>query len=94
MKEMEEIKQFTKSTERKLEEPEMALLKISRKKHVNYIENSMLLLELLKNHIYSLEKVLMGKDSIMGFLLKQKSEPDISSVNDTAEKTITNLLKQ
>lgn len=36
----------------------------------------------------------MGKDSIMGFLLKQKNEPDISSVNDTAEKTITNLLKQ
>lgn len=32
MKEMEEIKQFTKSTERKFEEPEMAILNISRKK--------------------------------------------------------------
>ena len=29
---MEEIKQFTKSTERKFEEPEMAILNISRKK--------------------------------------------------------------
>ena len=32
MKEMEEIKQFTKSTERKFEESEMAILNISRKK--------------------------------------------------------------
>ena len=46
LKEMEEIKLFTKSTERKFEELEMALQNISGENNVNYSsnENSLLLL--------------------------------------------------
>ena len=43
MRQMEEIKQFTKSSEQKFEELEMALSNISEKNRVNYIENSQLL---------------------------------------------------
>ena len=83
---MEEIKRFTKSTERKFEELEMALQNISGKNNANYNnnENSPLLLEILKNRISSLEKHL-EKDAIINFLLKQKSETNsnLSSVNKT-----------
>ena len=50
---MKELKRFTKSTERKFEELEMALQNISGKKNANYNnnENSPLLLEILKNRI-------------------------------------------
>ena len=56
MNEMEEIKPFTKTNERKFEELEMALLNISRKNHVSYNNNEKypLLLEILKNRICSL----------------------------------------
>ena len=87
MKEMEEIKRFTKSTERKFEEFEMALKNISEKDNANYNnnENSPLLLEILKNRISNLEKELIEKDAIINFLLKQKSETNnnTSSVNKT-----------
>ena len=49
---MEEIKRFTKSTERKFKELEMALQNISGKNNVNYNnQNSPLLLEILMNRI-------------------------------------------
>ena len=70
MKTMKEIKQFRKSTERKFDELEMALLNISRKNNVNYNENSSLLLKLLKNLISSLEKELIEKDVIISFLMQ------------------------
>ena len=86
---MEEIKRFTKPTERKFEELEMALQNISGKNNVNYSnnENSPLLLEILKNRISSLEKELIEKDAIINFLLKQKSE----TINSTSlvNKTVT-----
>ena len=86
LKEMEEIKRFTKSTERKFEELEMTLQNTFRKNNANYNnnENSPLLLEILKNRISNLEK-LIEKDAIINFLLKQKSETNnnTSSVNKT-----------
>ena len=49
---MEDIKRFTKSTERKFKELEMALQNISGKNNVNYNnQNSPLLLEILMNRI-------------------------------------------
>ena len=89
MRQMEEIKQFPKSSEQKFGELEMALSNISEKNRVNYIENSQLLLELLKNRISSLEKVLIEKDANISYFLKQKNVPDIRTVNYTAEKTVT-----
>ena len=84
---MEEIKRFTKSTERKFEELEMALQNISGKNNGNYNnnENSTLLLEILKNRISNSEKELIEKDAIINFLLKQKSQTNdnTSSVNKT-----------
>ena len=94
MRQMEEIKQFTKSSEQKFEELEIALSNISEKNHVNYIENSQLLLELLKNRISSLEKVLIEKDANISYFLKQKNVPDIRTVNYTAEKTVTETCKK
>ena len=82
---MKEIKRFTKSTERKFEELEMALQNISGKNNENYNnnDNSAILLEILKNHISSLEKELIGEDATINFTLKQKSETNnnTSSVN-------------
>ena len=74
LKEMEEIKRFTKSTKRKFEDHETALRNISEKNNVNYNnnENSPLLLEILKNRISNFEKELTEKDAIINFLLKQK----------------------
>ena len=73
---MEEIKLFTKSTERKFEELEMALQNISGENNVNYSsnENSPLILKILKNRISNLEKELIEKDAIINFLLKHKNE--------------------
>ena len=58
---MEEIKRFTKSTEWKSKELEMALQNVSGKSNANYNnnENSPLLWEILKNHISNLEKELV-----------------------------------
>ena len=82
---MKEIKRFTKSTERKFEELEMALQNISGKNNENYNnnDNSAILLEILKNRISSLEKELIGECATINFTLKQKSETnnDTSSVN-------------
>ena len=87
LKKMEEIKQFTKLTEQKFEEFEMALQNISGNNNANYDNNgnSPLLLEILKNRISNLEKELIEKDVIINFLLKQKSETNnnTSSVNKT-----------
>ena len=84
---MEEIKRFTKSTEQKFEELEMASQNISGKNNANYSnnENSPLLLEILKNHISSPEKELIEKDAIINFLLNQNNETNnnTSSVNKT-----------
>ena len=83
---MEEIKRFTKLTERKFEELEMALQNISGKNNVIYSddENSVLLLEILKNRISNLEEELKEKDAIIN-ILKQKNETNnnTSSVNKT-----------
>ena len=88
LKEIDEIKRFTKSTERKFEELEMTLQNISGKNNVNQNnnENSPLLLDILKNRISSLEKELTEKDTVINFLLKQKNETNNStnSVNKTA----------
>ena len=88
MTEMKETKRFTKSIEQQFEELEMALLNISGKNNVNYNnnENSPLLLEVLKNRIYSLEKELIEKDAIINFILKQKNETyyNTSSVKKAA----------
>ena len=87
MKEMEEIKQFIISTERKSEELETALLNISVKYNVSYNNNEKcsLLSEILKNHISSLEKELTEKYEIINFLLEHKNETNnnASSVNKT-----------
>ena len=83
---MEEIKRFTKSTERKFEELEMALQNISGEKcNYNNNENSLQLLEILKNLISNLEKELIGKDAIINFPLKPENETsnNTSSVNKT-----------
>ena len=84
LKEMKEIKQFTKSTERKFEELEMAHQNISGRNNVIYSdnENSVLLLEILKNCISNLEEELIEKDAIIN-ILKQKNETNnnTSSVN-------------
>ena len=81
---MKEIKQFTKSTERKFEELEMAHQNISGRNNVIYSdnENSVLLLEILKNCISNLEEELIEKDAIIN-ILKQKNETNnnTSSVN-------------
>ena len=86
---MEEIKQFTKLTERKFEELETALLNISGKNNVNYNnnENFLLVLKVLKNLISNLEKQLIEKDVIINFLLKQKNKTN----NNTSlvNKTVT-----
>ena len=72
----------------------MALLNISGKSNVSDNENSPILLELLKNCISSLEKELIEEDAIISFLLKQESEPDVSSVNDASEKTVTETIEK
>ena len=89
---MEEIKRFTKSTEQKFEELEMALQNISGKNNVNYSnnENSSLLLEILKNHISSLEKELIEKDAIIIFL-KHKNETNNNT--SSVKKQLLKIMK-
>ena len=87
LKEMEEIKRFTKSIERKFEKLEMALQNISGKSNGNYSnnDNSLLLLEVLKKSHIQFRKRTDGKRCNQKFLLKQKSETNnnTSSVNKT-----------
>ena len=52
----------------------------------NNNENSLLLLEILKNRISNLERGLIEKDAFINFLLKQKSETNDTS---SAKQTVT-----
>ena len=61
MKELEAIKDFTKLVERKFEELEKAGL--SEPKVSNCNESSSLTVELLKNRVSTLEKLLFEKDA-------------------------------
>ena len=65
MKVLETIKGFTKSVERKFEELERAIIGLSEPKVSNYNESSSLTVELLKNRVSTLEKLLIEKDAIV-----------------------------
>ena len=74
MKELQAIKDFTKSVERKFAELEKAIKDLSEPKVSNCTESSSLTVELLKNRASTLEKLLIEKDAIINFLLKQNKE--------------------
>ena len=57
MKELEAIKDFTKSFERKFQEPEKAIICLSEPKISNCNESSPLTVELLKNKVSTLENL-------------------------------------
>ena len=80
IKELEAIKNFTKSIESKFEELEKAMIGLLEPKASNCNESSSLTVELLKNRVSTLEKLLIGKDAIKNFLLKQNKENDESSL--------------
>ena len=61
MKELEAIKDFTKSVERKFEELEKAIIGLSETKVSNCNESSSLTIELLKNRVSTLEKLLIER---------------------------------
>ena len=73
MKELEAIKGFLKSVERKFEELEKAIIGLSERKVSNYNESSSLTVELIKNRISTLKKLLLEKDTIINFLVKQNN---------------------
>ena len=79
MKELEAIKDFTKSVERKFEELEKAIIGLSEPKVSNCNGSSSLTVELLKNRVSTLEKLLISKEAILNFLLKQNKENHESS---------------
>ena len=74
MKELQAIKDFTKSVERKFEELEKAIKDLSETKVSNCTESSSLTVELLKNRVSTLGKLLIEKDAIINFQLKQNKE--------------------
>ena len=74
MKELETIKDFTKSVERKFEDLEKAIIGLSEPKISNRSESSSLTVELLKNRVSTFEKLLIQKDAIINFPLKQNKE--------------------
>ena len=74
MNELEAIKDFTKSVERKFEELEKAVVGLSEPKVSNYNESSSLTVENLKNRVSTLEMLKIEKDAIINFLLKQNKE--------------------
>ena len=74
MKELQAIKDFTKSVERKFAELEKAIKDLSEPKVSNCTESSSLTVELLKNRVSTVEKLLIEKDAIINFLLKQNKE--------------------
>ena len=82
MKELETIKDFAKSVERKFEELEKAVTGLSERKISNCNESSSLTVELLKNRVSTLEKLLIEKDAIINFLLKQNKENHESSLTE------------
>ena len=71
---LETIKDFTESVERKFEELEKAIIGLSERKVSNCNESSSLTVELLKNRVSTLEKLLLEKDAIVNFLLKQNKK--------------------
>ena len=79
MKELEAIKDFTKSVERKFEELEKAIIGLSEPKVSNCNGSSSLTVELLKIRVPTLEKLLIKKEAIVNFLLKQNKENHESS---------------
>ena len=83
MKELETIKDFTKSVERKFEELEKAVIGLLEWKISNCNESSSLTVELLKNQGSTLEKLLIEKDAIINFLLKQNKENHENSLTET-----------
>ena len=78
-KELEAIKDFAKSVERKFEELEKAIIGLSEPKVSNCNGSSSLTVELLKNRVSTLEKLLISKEAILNFLLKQNKENHESS---------------
>ena len=74
MKELQAIKDFTKSVERKFAELEKAIKDLSEPKVSNCTESSSLTVELLKNRVSTVEKLLIEKDAIINFLLKQNKK--------------------
>ena len=74
MKELEAIKDFTKSAERNFEELEKAIKGLSEPKVSNCTESSSVTVELLKNRVSTLEKLLIEKYAIINLLLKQNKE--------------------
>ena len=83
MKELEAVKGFSKSVERKFEEFENAIIGLSERRVSTYNESSSLTVELLKNWVSTLEKVLIEKDAMIDFLLKQKKENHKSALTET-----------
>ena len=88
MKELEVVKNFTKSGERKFEELEKAVIGLSEPKVSNCNESSSLTVELLRNRVSALEKLLIEKDAIINFLLKQNKENHESSLTETDSNKI------
>ena len=94
MKKMEAIKAFTKSTEKKFEELENALIGSSHRNSLNCSDNSLLVVD-LKAQICTLENLVMEKDAIIDFLLKQKQEVhEISKKEIISAKTKNDISKE
>ena len=94
MKELEAIKDLTKSVDRKFEEPEKAIIGLSEPNRKTQIER----VEILKNRLLTLEKLLIEKDAILSFLLKHNRENHKSSLAkaDSAEikQSVSEQLQQ
>ena len=80
MKELEPIKDFKKSVEKKFEELEKVIIVLSEPKVWNCNMNSSLTVEFLKNQVSTLEKLLIKKDAIINFVLIQNKEIHESSL--------------
>ena len=80
MKELEPIKDFKKSVEKKFEELEKVIIVLSEPKVSNCNMNSSLTVEFLKNQVSTLEKLLIKKDAIINFVLIQNKEIHESSL--------------
>ena len=80
MKELEPIKDFTKSVEKKFEELEKVIIVLSEPKVSNCNMNSSLTVEFLKNQVSTLKKLLIKKDAIINFVLIQNKEIHESSL--------------
>ena len=101
MKELETIKDFRKSVERKFEELEKAIISLPEPKVSNYNECSSLTVELLKNRVSTFEKLLIGKDVIINFPIKQKkenheislTETDLTKIKQSVSKQLQQPLK-